>query len=62
MCFFFIETEKRLLKKTKIYILKGRRNTYFDFQNVGFIMRTNCLDTSNLYPFIPTIKFLSKFL
>ena len=25
----------------RLSILKGKRNAYFDFQNVGFILRTN---------------------
>ena len=31
------------------YILKGKRNAYFDFQNVGFIMSTNFVLLTAIY-------------
>ena len=34
----------------KINILKGKRNAYFDFQNVGFIMSTNFVLFTAIYP------------
>ena len=32
-----------------LYILKGKRNTYFDFQNVGVIMKTNFVLIPSIY-------------
>ena len=31
------------------YLLKGKRNAYFDFQNVGFIVRTNAVLIPAIY-------------
>ena len=55
----------RIRKSLKLYIVLNKNilkgNTYFDFQNVGFNIRPIFfLDTSNVCPLIPTIKFLKN--
>ena len=50
-------------KKEKQNILKGNKKRIFGLSKSQIYYKYKfCLDTSNLYPLIPTIKFLNKFL